>query len=233
MAGLKLYSVSDSPPSTAVKMALEALALEYTNVEVDFAAGEHLSDDFSKKNPQREIPCLDDNGFFLSESVAILQYLADKYGPGHSLYPRDPQQRALVNHRLAFNISTYYARIAEYAVAPIFFDYKRTPEGLNKLKIALNVLNTILERQGTKFAAGEHMTLADLSLVAATMCLEAVEFDLTPWARVQRWYADFKQAAPRLWAVAEPAMLELRAFSNSPPDLSALRHPYHPVRASK
>jgi glutathione S-transferase len=38
-------------------------------------------------------------------------------------------------------------------MAPIFFDYERTPQGLKKVNIGLSVLNTILERQGTKFAA--------------------------------------------------------------------------------
>lgn len=40
-------------------------------------------------NPQKEIPVLDDDGFILGESVAILQYICDKYRPGTSLYPQD------------------------------------------------------------------------------------------------------------------------------------------------
>lgn len=44
-------------------------------------------------NPQKEIPVLDDDGFILGESVAILQYICDKYRPGTSLYPQDPKLR--------------------------------------------------------------------------------------------------------------------------------------------
>jgi glutathione S-transferase len=50
-------------------------------------------------------------------SIAILQYLADKYGKTDDLYPKDPEKRALVNHRLAFNLSTYYRYISEYVVS--------------------------------------------------------------------------------------------------------------------
>lgn len=44
-------------------------------------------------NPQKEIPVLDDDGFYLGESNAIMQYLCDKYKPGSSLYPSDPKTR--------------------------------------------------------------------------------------------------------------------------------------------
>lgn len=44
-------------------------------------------------NPQKEIPVLDDDGFFLSESNAIMQYICDKYKPGSDLYPREPKAR--------------------------------------------------------------------------------------------------------------------------------------------
>jgi glutathione S-transferase len=44
-------------------------------------------------NPQKEIPVLDDDGFFLSESNAILQYICDKYKPESSLYPQEAKAR--------------------------------------------------------------------------------------------------------------------------------------------
>ncbi|XP_067010024.1 glutathione S-transferase 1 isoform X2 [Anabrus simplex] len=230
MSGIKLYSVSDSPPSFAVRLGLEALGLPYSVVEVDYAAGEHLTAEYAKKNPQKEIPCLDDNGFLLSESIAILQYLGDKYDKDGKLYYKDPQQRAAINHRLAFNISTYYKNISEYVVAPIFYAYEQTPLGLKKLKVALSVFNTILENQGTKYAAGETLTIGDLPLVTATMCLEATNFDFSEYSHITRWYANFKKEYPKLWAVAEPAMKELHTFYKNPPDLSALNHPFHPAR---
>lgn len=82
-----------------------------------------------------EIPVLDDDGFYLSErfvcfffikvfllnynffSNAILQYLCDRYGKDDKLYPKDPKSRAIVNHRLCFNLASYYTSIGEHVVS--------------------------------------------------------------------------------------------------------------------
>lgn len=74
-------------------------------------------------NPQKEVPALDDDGFIIGESVAIMQYLCDQYAPESSIYPQDPKQRALVNHRLCFNMNYFYANISPYAVRFVFFFY--------------------------------------------------------------------------------------------------------------
>lgn len=71
-------------------------------------------------NPQKEIPVLDDNGFLLGESVAIMQYLCDQYAPGNPIYPKDAKTRALVNHRLYFNMAFYYNYISQYTVGSAF-----------------------------------------------------------------------------------------------------------------
>lgn len=52
---LTLYSVSDGPPSLAVRMALKLLNLDYKLVEVDFASGEHLKEDYAKVDSSIDI----------------------------------------------------------------------------------------------------------------------------------------------------------------------------------
>ena len=54
-------------------------------------------------NPAGQIPAINDNGFCLSESMAIAQYLCNKYAPDNQLYPKDPQKRAQVERLIYFN----------------------------------------------------------------------------------------------------------------------------------
>ncbi|XP_036343176.1 uncharacterized protein LOC118752392 isoform X1 [Rhagoletis pomonella] len=230
---MKLYAVSDGPPSLAVRMVLQALNIPYELVNVDFIAGEHMTDEYAKMNPQKEIPVLDDDGFYLSESIAIMQYLCDKYATNSNLYPRDANKRAIVNQRLCFNMGFYYSAISAHSMAPIFFDYQRTDMSLKKVNNALNVFETYLRDGGKKYAAADFLTIADFGLVSATLCLEAIGFDISSYPLVQKWYETFKQENPELWEIGKGGMLEISEFENNPPDLSHMKHPFHPTRKSK
>lgn len=115
---MKLYGVVDGPPTLAVRLTLKALEIPYELINVDYCKMEHMTEEYSKMNPSKEIPVLDDDGFFLPESVAIIQYLFDKYHPGDSpFYPKDHKKRAIVNHRMLFNTCFYYNAISAYAVS--------------------------------------------------------------------------------------------------------------------
>lgn len=227
---MKLYSVSDGPPSLACRQALKALNIKFELIDVDFGKGEHMTDEYAKLNPQKEIPVLVDGDLVMGESNAILQYLCDMYDTTGKLYPKDPKARAIVNHRLCFNLAMYYRNISEYVMAPIFFDYQRTPLGLKKMKMAIDVFETYLKKEKTKYAAGDSLTIADFPLVTATMCLEAIEFQLGPWPCVEKWYKNFKQQHPELWEIAAGGMKEISEFEKNPPDLSHMDHPIHPTR---
>lgn len=88
---------------------------------VDLFKKEQLNEDFVKINPQHTVPTLDDNGFVLNESRAIAVYLIETNFPnGHSLYPKDATQRALINQKLQFDCGTLYPRIRAVAVSIIY-----------------------------------------------------------------------------------------------------------------
>ncbi|XP_075976006.1 GST-containing FLYWCH zinc-finger protein [Anticarsia gemmatalis] len=227
---LKLYAVADGPPSLACRQVLAALNVLFELVDVNFNNGDHMTDEYAKLNPQKEIPVLVDDGFCLGESVAIMQYVCDKYAPDSPLYPREPQARALVNHRLLFNLTTYYASISAYTMAPIFFDYPRTAGGLKRIHMVLDVFETYLGRTNTSYAAGDSLTIADFPLVNTTMTLEAVNLDFSKYPKINKWYNDFKKNHPDLWKISADGMKEIQYFEANPPDLSHLNHPIHPAR---
>lgn len=118
-------------------------------------------------------------------------------------------------------------------MAPIFFDYPRNEHGQKKVYIALKTFETYLERNGTKYAAANELSIADFPLVSSTMCLEAIGFKFDDYPLVVKWYETFKAEYPKLWEICAAGMKEIEEFNKNPPDLSHMNHPIHPIRKSK
>lgn len=137
---------------------------------------------------------MDDNGFTLWESRAILVYLVEKYGKTDSLYPKDAQKRAVVNQRLYFDLGTLYQRFADYYYPQIFAKQPANPDNFKKIEDAFGFLNTFLE--GQTYAAGESLTLADIALVATVSSYEVASFDISKYPNVARWFAKCKATTP-------------------------------------
>lgn len=160
-------------------------------------------------NPQHCIPTLVDDDVVLWESRAILSYLANKYGRTDSLYPKDPVKRAKVDQRLFFDMGTLYLRFQEYYYVQVFQGQAADPEKLKKLEEAMEFFDTFLE--GQKYAAGDNLTIADLSLIASVSTFEVAGFPIEKWANVKRWYATCKATAPG-WEENRVGAEEFRPF---------------------
>jgi glutathione S-transferase len=96
MRMLKVYGFPISQPTRSVLMLLSETenALEF--VPVNIMTGENKETEFLTVNPPGLGPAIDDDGFCLGESAAIMQYLAETRGM-QSFYPTDPRVRARVN----------------------------------------------------------------------------------------------------------------------------------------
>lgn len=162
--------------------------------------------------------------------IFLFQYVCDKFAPNSSLYPSDPQNRAVVNHRLCFNSSFFYSAIAAYAVGPMFFDYPRTEQGLMRVKMVVGVFEEYFKRLGKKYVAGDTVTIADISLACSMTVLEAIKFDLTPYPLVKKWYETFKKDNSDMWIYAQKALDEVSGYEVNPPDMSKMNHPLHPMK---
>lgn len=115
-------------------------------------------------------------------------------------------------------------------MAPIFFDYPRNEMGKKRVKIALSTFETYLKKDNTKYAAGDHVTIADFCLISATMCLEGIDFDFSEFPTVKKWYSTFKKEQPEFWALTEEFMKWVKHFEQNPPDMSKMNHPIHPKK---
>ncbi|XP_033167570.1 glutathione S-transferase 1-1 [Drosophila mauritiana] len=193
---LDFYYMLYSAPCRSILMTARALGLELNKKQVDLDAGEHLKPEFVKINPQHTIPTLVDDGFAIWESRAILIYLAEKYDKDGSLYPKDPQQRAVINQRLFFDLSTLYQSYVYFYYPQLFEDVKKPadPENLKKIDDAFAMFNTLLK--GQQYAALNKLTLADFALLATVSTFEISEYDFGKYPEVVRWYENAKKVIP-------------------------------------
>src|ERR1700752_4070286 len=97
---MKLYEFGPTR-SIRVRWTLQELGVDFEPIRVNLLAGEHQRPEFLKINPAGKIPVLVDGDLVLTESVAIVLYLADKYSH-KGLIPSDLKERAQVNRWLLF-----------------------------------------------------------------------------------------------------------------------------------
>ena len=97
---MKLYHHPISGHAHRARLFLSLLGLDHELIVVDLLQGEHKSPEFLKLNPFGQIPVLDDDGTVVSDSNAILVYLAKKYGRSDWL-PEDPSGAAAVQRWLS------------------------------------------------------------------------------------------------------------------------------------
>lgn len=196
-----------SPPCRSIQLVAKALGIELNLKLINMFEKEHLKPEYIKINPQHTVPTLVDNGFVIWESRAILVYLVEKYGKDDSLYPKDPQGRALVNQRLYFDMGTLYKSLADYYYAP-FQNREQDPEQLKKAEEALGFLNTFLE--GNTYVAGDRLTIADISILASLSGFTVFNLDLSKYPNVVRWQENGKKVPG--WDIIEKGLEETRAL---------------------
>lgn len=191
---IDFYYVPGSAPCRGVRLAAAAVGVNLNLKLTDLMSGEHLKPEFIKLNPQHTVPTINDNGFVLWESRAIMGYLVDQYAKNDSLYPKDPKARALVNQRLFFDQGTLYSTFADYYYPQLFAGAPADPAKLEKMTGALGFFEKFLE--GQSYAAGKNLTIADLSLLASITTLEAIPYDITQFKNITNWVARIKSEAP-------------------------------------
>jgi len=189
--GIDLYYMPISAPCRSVIMACKELNIELNLKPLNLMAKEQLTPEFLKINPQHCIPTLDDNGFVLWESRAILTYLVNKYSPGHSLYPSDPQQRALVDRYLNFDIGTLYPAIGATIYPTLLHGKEIDPEKVAELNLKLAFLEGFIGNN--KYLVGNTLTLGDLTVYASLTMLEIFDHDLSTFPNISGWLLRMRQ----------------------------------------
>jgi len=205
---MKLYYHPVSTVSRPVVLfALDnGIALDYQLV--DLATGEHLQPAYESINPSRLVPVLEDGDFRLTESSAILKYLADLIDS--PAYPKELRRRARVNEMMDWLNTGFYRDFGYGLVYPqIFPHHKRRSDeaqagaiewGKEKTKFWLGALDRHLLGGDRKFLCGNELTIADYLGAGILSIGEVTHCEFAQYPNVARWYAVMK-ARPN-WAKA-------------------------------
>jgi glutathione S-transferase len=197
---MRIYYHPVSTTSRPLMLYAQENGLDVEFKLVDLMKGEHYQPEYVAVNPNRLVPVLEDGDFRLTESSAILKYLAEK--TGSPAYPRDLKQRARVNEMMDW-INTQLCRDFAYGMVypQIFPTHKRPTDEQHKGTIAWNkeraqnwfkVLDdNILAK--SRFLCGEQMTIADYYGAAFVSLAEFIRCDFKAYPNVNRWYQSMKK----------------------------------------
>ena len=183
----KVYGDIRSGNCYKIKLLMSLLDIDHEWITIDVVKGEARTDSFKRKNPNAKVPTMEfDDGSFLTESNAILNFLAD----GTPYLPEDPLLRAQV---LQWQFFEQYSHEPYIAVARFIAKFLGMPDdrkdqyeakqaGGHK---ALAVMEQHLE--ATDYFVGERYTIADISLYAYTHVAHEGGFDLAGYPAVRAW----------------------------------------------
>ena len=162
---MKLYEFGPTR-SIRVRWTLQEMGVPFEPVTVNMMAGEHRSPEFLKINPAGKLPALVDGDFVLTESIAMVLYLAEKH-PDKNLMPKDLRERAQVYRWLLFTtteIEQPIWRIARHT--NIYPKDKRLPAEIALAREDFAPMAKLLEDHmtGRTFVATDHVTVADFVL---------------------------------------------------------------------
>lgn len=189
---MKLYTFFRSSASYRVRIALnlKGLTYEQTPIHLRRGGGEQFSAAYKRINPQALVPALEDNDRVFTQSLAIIEYLEEKY-PNPPLLPAAAADRALVRS-MAMVIACEVHPIQNLRVLTLVKqEYHQTDERVNQwaqhwIDLGLSALEQMILAQPNrgKFCFGDTPTLADICLVPQLGNARRYGCDLAPYPTI-------------------------------------------------
>jgi glutathione S-transferase len=196
---MKLYfhPISTTCRPITLFAADHGIALDYQ--VVDLFAGEQTQPAYHAINPNQAVPVLEDGDFRLTESSAILKYLADQIGS--AAYPSDLRQRARVNERMDwFNTSLSRDLVYNFLYPQVLPNHRRGDESQQRQFLAWGREKstqwlTVLDQSwigANRYVCGNDITLADYLGISQITLGETAHVDFSRWPNISRWVARMK-----------------------------------------
>lgn len=215
---MKLYYDPASTVCRGIMLFIAEHGFEIDLEYINLFAEQQMEPAFALVNPNRTVPVLVDGDLTLTESSAILKYLADT--AGSAAYPSNLRERARVNAAMdwfntgfyhAFGYSQVYSRMMphKYGLSDAAAQAEYEAKGLEASIRRLDVLNNDMIGATNDFVCGSTITLADYFGLPILTLGEVVGFDLSPWPNVQRWVATMKSRSD--WPAVDVAFQGMKA----------------------
>jgi glutathione S-transferase len=181
---LRIYGSARSRGVRTLWLAGE-LGLEYQHLDYAPRSPATRTAEYLALNPNGRVPTIDDDGFVLTESMAINLYLAKKHG---RLYPTDLKQEALTWQWCCWELDRLDRQMTTYANNAFVLpeaqrDAAAAKAAWDEIAPALDVLEGALGK--SQWLAGPAFSIADLNVAAAMV--RALGFDLGKWPKVHAW----------------------------------------------
>jgi glutathione S-transferase len=191
---MKLYINVLSPNVRRARLTAAVLGLELEEKVLDFTKGEHKSPEYLALNPNGQVPTLVDGDFVLTESRAIMQYLASKK-PESNLVPSDGQGRADVTRWQFWDSSHFSPQVGTVVFQKVLKkmfgmgepDTAKVEEAMANFQRFAAVLDKRLD--GKQYIVGNALTIADLTLASTLMYAKQAEMPLTEFPNVESWFS--------------------------------------------
>jgi glutathione S-transferase len=196
---MKLHFHPASTASRPVVLFCAEENISYEPVVVDIMTGAHMKEPFTALNPSKMVPVLEDGDLVLTESSAILKYLADK--TNSAAYPKDLKQRARVNERMDWFNTQQYREWGYHLIYPQVFPHHKRPtedsqretleRGKTQSEAWLQVMNDHVIGKH-KYVCGDQITIADYFGAEILSAGDLIGVSFKRFPNVDRWMSTMR-----------------------------------------
>jgi glutathione S-transferase len=186
---LKIWGRTNSVNVKKAMWAVEELGLKYERIDAGMQFGVTKTPEYLRMNPNSLVPTIDDDGFVLWESHAIVRYLAAKHGAG-SLWPNDLRVRADADRWMDWAFTFQSAMRAVFwgliRTPPDTRDLKAIEEGRKRSAELLAVPESALAKNS--YVAGKAFTMGDIPLGCEVQRWMRVPIERPHFPNVEAWF---------------------------------------------
>lgn len=191
---MKLYNYFLSSAAYRVRIALNYKQIPCELVTIDLSERAQLNSDYHQHNKQGKIPTLEDQGFEFGQSVAILEYLEEKY-PERPLLPANLQARAWVRYLTQIIVSDMHplmnnSRVIPYLRKELHASEDQITQWFHTwLKQGFDALEANLKDESNRyFCYGEQPSFADVCLIPQIYNAHRFNFSMQDYPVLMRIY---------------------------------------------